>query len=260
MKFVIALLIGAASAAAPAACDKDGKCPADHCCANLTGGDPTKGKDFATAQAEIEKGFDELVAGNSGGKGGVCFNNKAAAKGTYVYDEAPATADDGKVDPDMRGAEIEWACRVAAPPKKDEKAPAKDAAKDGAKDGAKDEKKDEKKDGEAAKEGERGTIKEGDKCNHKEKGKGCVEKMCCGKVSGVDLSGLPKEMEAGKEAMKKAMDEALEKAKESGDGVCAAEDKTEYEDPKSKAKMTYECSAVALATTAAVALSAMVNL
>jgi len=260
MKFVIAALIGAVSCAAPTEC-KDGACAADHCCANLTGGDPSKAAGYAAAKADIEKNFDAFIAGNSAGKGGVCFNNKTAAKGTYVYDEAPAKNDAGVEDPDMRGAEIEWACRAAPAGTKTEtkKTETKTETKTDAKEGAKDEKKDEKKkDGDAAAEGERGTLKEGEGCNHKEKGKGCVEKMCCAKVSAIDYSAIKDE------AMKKKLEEAsadqIKKATDANEGVCAADDKTEWEEPKSKAKMTYECSAVALATTAAVALSAMVNL
>jgi len=60
--------------------------------------------------------------------------------------------------------------------------------------------------------------------------------------------------------LKKKMDEGLEKAKEKGEGLCMPDDKTEWEMPKVKAKMTYECGASALAATAIVALSAMVNM
>merc|ERR1719379_3260182 len=85
-----------------------------------------------------------------------------------------------------------------------------DSAKKDAGDGKKDDgKKDDKKDGDA-KEGERGTIKEGEECNSKEKNKGCVEKMCCGKIS---AATLPEEL-AKNEENKKKMDEEIEKAKE----------------------------------------------
>merc|ERR1719329_1120741 len=140
----------------------------------------------------------------------------------------------------MRGAEIEWTCRGSAgagavtktetktETKTDTKT--KEGAKEGAKDGAKDEKKDDKKkDGDAAAEGERGTLKEGEGCNHKEKGKGCVEKMCCGKVSAIDYSAIKDE------AMKKKLTDAtadqIKKATDANEGVCAADDKTEWEEP-----------------------------
>merc|ERR1719352_1483504 len=221
MKFVIAALLGLVSSQITE-CTKDGKCAdAKHCCANLTGGDPTGAKAFVDAAKDAAKEkvvndfFDKTVEGNSGGKGGLCFVGAAGDSGKYtVAGDTP----DG-TDPDMNGAVLEWTCRGAAPkPKGGSKEP------EPKKEVKKEEKKDEKKKDGDAKEGERGTNKEGEGCNHKEKGKGCVEKMCCAKASSVDFSGI-------KDAdMKKQMETAYEaskaKAEEKGDGTCLPDDKT----------------------------------
>merc|ERR1719352_882804 len=55
MKFVIAALLGLVSSQITE-CTKDGKCAdAKHCCANLTGGDPTGAKAFVDAAKMLLK-------------------------------------------------------------------------------------------------------------------------------------------------------------------------------------------------------------
>ena len=64
-------------------------------------------------------------------------------------------------------------------------------------------KKEEKK-AVAGKAGERGTAKDGEPCDHKKEGMGCIEKFCCAKVTGYTL---PDSLKEGKDIMEKALKE-----------------------------------------------------
>merc|ERR1712170_24385 len=90
---------------------------------------------------------------------------------------------------------------------------------------------DEGDDGDAEGEEGRGTVEKGGLCNHKEEGSGCVLNFCCAIAESIDASGIEgateDEIKAGEEGGMKEAD----KAKEKGEGVCLADDKTEFEMP-----------------------------
>jgi hypothetical protein len=165
--------------------------------------------------------------------------DEAAKKGSEKKND-----DEGKKGGDKEGDK---------PPKKEG-----DDKKGDSGDGKKEEKK-----AVAGKAGERGTAKENEKCDHKKEGMGCVEKMCCAKMTGYTL---PDTLKEGKEAVEKGMKDTITKS-EAGAGSCLADDKTELDMEKVNKKMkglkvTYECSATTMTaslTMAAIAVASFMQ-
>jgi hypothetical protein len=93
----------------------------------------------------------------------------------------------------------------------DKNCPQKDEGGDKGSGGSGGDDKDKKKDEKpaAGKAGERGTNKEFEKCDWKKEGSGCVEKMCCSKITGFTL---PDTMKENKEEVEKGFEEAKKKS------------------------------------------------